>query len=107
MSGIKQQAIFEDTFFGMDRRLDPDKIGDGYSPLAVNVDLARLKTVRKRQGQTLLGTAKIGDFPTQSIIEYIRTDSEPEIHAIISGSLYKYNKVDSSWTLLSSGLFPF
>jgi hypothetical protein len=106
MPALKQQAIFEDTFFGMDRRLDPDKIGDGYSPLAVNVDLARLKTVRKRQGQTLLGTAKIGNFPIQSIIEYIRTDSEPEIHAVISGSLFKYDKVAKSWTTLNSGCFP-
>ena len=86
------QNYYQDQFYGMERWLDNDKLPDGKSPLAVNVDLDRLGTVSKRKGTSLVGS--VGSNSVQSIIEYINTGGESEIHAIRNNALLKYNGSD-------------
>jgi len=99
------KPIYEDQFYGMDRRLDSDKIPDGFSPLCVNVDLDRLSTVRKRKGTALLGVGGAKDQTVQSIIEYVNTSGNTEIHSVRNGSLYKYDTSTKTWGLLVSNIF--
>lgn len=96
------KAFFENEFYGMDRRLDYDKLPTGMSPLAVNVDLDRIGTVRKRRGTELLGGAVNVDFKVQSIIEY-KNNGSLGIQMIRNGTLYNYN--DGSWDVLNANRF--
>jgi len=96
--------LYEDQFYGMDRRLDTDKLADGFSPLAVNVDLSKLGTVSKRQGSTLLGNAGVKGNFVQNIVQYTNSLAQKEIHMIRNGVLYKYNTVNNIWTVLNSTL---
>jgi hypothetical protein len=100
-----QNPTYEDQFYGMDRRLDPDKLGDGYSPLAVNVDLDRLGSVRKRKGTSLLGETGIPDSQVQSLVQYVNSTGATEYHMIRNGALYKYNEQLNTWDNLIGGQF--
>lgn len=96
--------LYEDQFYGMDRRIDPDKLADGFSPLAVNVDLSKLGTINKRQGTSILGTAGVKDLFVQNIVQYTNSLAEKEIHMIRNGVLYKYDTLYNTWTILNSSL---
>jgi hypothetical protein len=102
---IPLKPYYEDQFYGMDRRLDSDKLGNGFSPLAVNVDLDRLGTVRKRKGTSLLGNHGEKDSPVQTLIEYVTNAGDTEIHMARNGTLYKYNKDTNAWDVLSAAKF--
>lgn len=99
------KSFYEDEFYGMDRRLDYDKLPTGMSPLAVNVDLDRIGTVRKRKGTRLLGDAGIVDATVQNIIEYTNQNGNKEIRMIRNGSMYKYNATTQLWDVTVSGVF--
>lgn len=92
-----------DKFFGMNRRLDADKIPDGFSPLAVNVDLDKIGTVRKRKGTDLLGTAGVPDSKVQSITEYVNPQGVSEVQIIRNGTIYRYDSTNDTYIQVGDG----
>jgi hypothetical protein len=99
---MENKSFYEQSFTGMNRRLDPDKMGKGNCTLAVNVDLSRLTSVRKRKGTTLLGDAGISNSQVQSLIEYVTTKDNKEqrqIQMIRNNSLYFFNSDTNTWDL--------
>jgi hypothetical protein len=99
------KPIYEDQFYGIDRRLDPDKLGDGFSTLAVNVELDRIGTVRKRKGQQAFGTLGTGVQPVQALIEYILPSGETQPQMVRNGTVYKYDFTTSSSVVIANNQF--
>jgi hypothetical protein len=101
MAESKNNQYFERLFNGMNRRRDPDKAGQGDCSLAVNVDLSRLGTVRKRKGSILYGQKGNTDDQVQDLIEYKNV-----LYMVRNGSVYAYNTITSLWEVKNSGIFP-
>ena len=99
--------IYFDQFYGMDRRVDADKLGQGLSPLAVNVDLDRLGTVRKRKGQTILGQSGGSGQVVQAVFEFVNAAGISEIYSVKNGSIYKYDKINDIFSVVNGGSAKF
>lgn len=104
MSDInKEISFYEDRFFGMNLRMDEDKLPDGFSPLAVNVDLTRMKTLKSRKGTVLFGQKFDTSGSVQNLIELVTPTGFQRQLMVKNGTLYKYT--DNLWENIKAGYF--
>lgn len=103
MAQLKTRSFFEDHFFGMNLRMDSDKIPDGASQLAVNVDLTGFKRLGQRKGTSLLGQAFEAKERIQSLQEITNANGTSTQYMVKNGSVYKYNS--KKWIVIHSGAF--
>jgi len=107
MENEKIKSFYEDTFLGLNLRFDPDKLPDGFSPLAVNVDLTRMKTIKKREGTQLLGQTFTDKQTIQSLVQIVDPLGKPQAYMVRGGIIYKYDYPVSRWgNLHNNALAP-
>lgn len=82
--------------------MNPMDLPEGFSPLAVNCDLSRINTLRKRKGTARYGNDFNDNEQVQAIINYNKSNGDEQGIMIKGGALYKYD--GSKWVLIQANV---
>jgi hypothetical protein len=100
----KKTTFYENSFFGINSRLDTDKLPNGFSPLAVNMDLTKMKTLKTRKGTAIFGSPLEAN-KIQNVTQLTNPDGSKTQLMVKNGTIYKLNTNEGGrvWEIKNSG----